>query len=281
MVLFLNRMCQCGLHSVLWSHIGTLYEPPRCRTSQYRGLLFHSQCPSGTILLTRVRWCRTGGFQEQGQCFFIGLSCSIPTMVFYYFSLSLLSVYRLVLCGLGLRTDMVYISLSLSLALPTFLNNNTNNHYYYMQNVKIKHPWILSQINTYNYEFTLGLTSHGNDEYICCPDVKIDPDVFARCHGAEHCQNCESCSNTSNTCSVQIVRISRSFSFLCLTTTRSIANKQMRSNHCRRYPPQLRIYEYEYKKGNICAWKRRYLLFWFQFRLYIKIETQSKYIINS
>ena len=25
-------MCQCGLHAVLWSHIGTL---PRCITSQY------------------------------------------------------------------------------------------------------------------------------------------------------------------------------------------------------------------------------------------------------
>ena len=28
------------------------YAPPRCRTSQYKGLLFPSQCPSGTILLT-------------------------------------------------------------------------------------------------------------------------------------------------------------------------------------------------------------------------------------
>ena len=29
MVLYLDHMCQCGLHAVLWSHIGTL------RTSQY------------------------------------------------------------------------------------------------------------------------------------------------------------------------------------------------------------------------------------------------------
>ena len=28
-----------------------------------------------------ILWCGTGGFQEQGQCFFIGLSCSIPTIV--------------------------------------------------------------------------------------------------------------------------------------------------------------------------------------------------------
>ena len=56
---------------------------------------------------------------------FIGRSCSIPTIVFYYFSLSLLSIYRLVLWGwvFGLIGCM---SLSLSLSLPTFYNNNIN-----------------------------------------------------------------------------------------------------------------------------------------------------------
>ena len=33
-VLYLDRVCQRGLHAVLWSHIGT-YAPPRCRTLQY------------------------------------------------------------------------------------------------------------------------------------------------------------------------------------------------------------------------------------------------------
>ena len=61
--------------------------------------------------LLRIRWCVTGGFQEQGQCFFIGLSCSISTIVSYSFSLSLLSVYWLVLWGWRLRTDTVYIIL--------------------------------------------------------------------------------------------------------------------------------------------------------------------------
>ena len=60
----------------------------------------------------RIRWCGTGGFQEQGQCFFIGLSCSIPNIIFYSFPLSLLSVYSLVLWGWGRRTDRVYITLS-------------------------------------------------------------------------------------------------------------------------------------------------------------------------
>ena len=29
----------------------------------------------------RIRWCGTGGFQEHGQCFFIGLSCSIIIII--------------------------------------------------------------------------------------------------------------------------------------------------------------------------------------------------------
>ena len=81
MVLDLDRMCQRGLHSVLWSPLPKVLwslmhrlaaEP--CSTA---GFLFHSRCPSGTILLTPYRWCGTGRFQEQGQCFFIGQSCSI------------------------------------------------------------------------------------------------------------------------------------------------------------------------------------------------------------
>ena len=55
-----------------------------------------------------LRRCGAGGFKEQGQCFFIGLSCSIPIIVFYYFSISLFPVYRLVLWGWCLRTDRVY-----------------------------------------------------------------------------------------------------------------------------------------------------------------------------
>ena len=62
--------------------------------------------------LPRIRWCGIGGFQELGQCFFIGLSCSILTIVLYHFSLSLLSISGLVLWGWGLRTDRVYITLS-------------------------------------------------------------------------------------------------------------------------------------------------------------------------
>ena len=44
------------------------------------------------------------------------------------FSLSLLSVYRLVLWGWGLRNDRVYITLSQPCTAYIFFNNNNNNN---------------------------------------------------------------------------------------------------------------------------------------------------------
>ena len=75
------------------------------------GLLFLSQCPSGMILLTPCSIVWYWLVSRAGSMFFLGLSCSIPTIVFYYFSISLLPVYRLVLCDWGLRTDSLYITL--------------------------------------------------------------------------------------------------------------------------------------------------------------------------
>ena len=79
------------------------YVPPRCSA----GPLF----PSATIWLTPYSMVWDCGLQEQGQCCFVSLSYSIPTIVFC-FPLSLLSVYMLVLWNLGLWTDRVYITLS-------------------------------------------------------------------------------------------------------------------------------------------------------------------------
>ena len=53
MLLYLNRMCPRGLHAVLWSHIGTLIHRLAAEPCSTAGLLFPSQCPAGTILLTR------------------------------------------------------------------------------------------------------------------------------------------------------------------------------------------------------------------------------------
>ena len=52
MVLYLDHMCQCGLHAVLWSPIGTLMHSLSAEPRSTAGLLFASRCPSGTILLT-------------------------------------------------------------------------------------------------------------------------------------------------------------------------------------------------------------------------------------
>ena len=111
-VLYLDCMCQCGFHVVLWSHIGTLMHRLAAEPCSTAGLLFPSQCPSGTILLTPFSMVWDWQVSRAGSCFFIFLSCSIPTIVFYSFSLSLLSVHGLVLWGWGLRTNRVYITLS-------------------------------------------------------------------------------------------------------------------------------------------------------------------------
>ena len=98
------------------------YAPPRCRTNcSTAGLLFISRCSSGTILLTPYSKVWDLRVSRAGQCFFIGLSCAIPTIVLYSFSLSLLSVYRLVLWGCGLRTDKVY-KLYITLSQPCTAN---------------------------------------------------------------------------------------------------------------------------------------------------------------
>ena len=129
MLLYLDRMCQRGLHAVLWSHIGTLMHRLVAEPCSTAGLLFPSRCPSGTILLTPYSMVWIGGFQQQGQCFFIGLSCSIPTIVFYFFPfLFFLSIGWY--CGAGVFGLIGCIPLSLSLALRNFLNTNINNRCY-------------------------------------------------------------------------------------------------------------------------------------------------------
>ena len=112
MVISLDRMCQRWLHAVLWLHIGTLMHSPTAEPCSTAGLLFPFRCPFGMILLAPFSMVWHWLVSRGGQCFFIGLSCSIPTIVFYSLSLSLLSVYRLVLWGWGLWTDRLYITLS-------------------------------------------------------------------------------------------------------------------------------------------------------------------------
>ena len=113
MVLYLYRMCQRGLHTVLWSHIGTLMHRLAAEPCSTAGLLFPSRCPSGTVLITPYSMVWDWRVSRAGpMLLFWPKLLSIPTIVFYFFSLSLFSVYRLVLWSWGLRTDRVYTTLS-------------------------------------------------------------------------------------------------------------------------------------------------------------------------
>ena len=47
-----DRMCQRGLHAVVWSHIGTLKHRLAAEPCSTAGLLLPSRCSTGTILLT-------------------------------------------------------------------------------------------------------------------------------------------------------------------------------------------------------------------------------------
>ena len=85
------------------------YAPPHSETRSSAGILFSSQCPSGMILHTPCSMVWNWRVSREGPMLFYGLSCSIPTIVFYYIFLSLLPVYRLVLWGWGLLTDRVYM----------------------------------------------------------------------------------------------------------------------------------------------------------------------------
>ena len=125
MVLCLDLMCQCGLHGVLWSHIGTLMHRLAAEPSSTAGLLFPSRCLSGTLLLTPYSMVWDWRVSRAGPML---LYCPKPikTIVFYSFPfLFFLSISWY--CGAGVFGLIGCTSLSLSLALPTFFNNNNNN----------------------------------------------------------------------------------------------------------------------------------------------------------
>ena len=116
MVLSLDRMCQRGLH------IGTLMHSLAAEPCSTAGLLFSCRCPSGTILLALFSMVWDWRVSRAGPMLLYWHKLLYPYyIVFYSLSLSLLSVYRLVLWGWGLgligcisRTDRVQGSPSLA-----------------------------------------------------------------------------------------------------------------------------------------------------------------------
>ena len=111
MVLFLCRMCQCGLHAALSSHIGTLLRLLPAEPCSIAGLLYPCQYPCGTILVTQYSMVWDWRVSRAGPMPFYWPSCSL-TFCLLLFSFSHLSFYGLVLWDWDLRTDMVFIDLS-------------------------------------------------------------------------------------------------------------------------------------------------------------------------
>ena len=127
MVLYLARMCQCWLHAVLWSHIGTLMHRLAAEPCSTAGLLFPSRCLSGTILLTPFSMVWDWRVSRAGSMLLYW-----PKLLYPYHSLQLFFPFLFFLsigwyCGAGVFGLIGCTSLSLSLALPTFFNNNNNN----------------------------------------------------------------------------------------------------------------------------------------------------------
>ena len=88
------------------------YAPLRCRTSQYRRTFIPLSVSCGMILLTPYSMVWDWRVSREGPMLFYWPKMLHPFYNLLLFFLYLLSVYRLVLWGWGLRTDRVYITLS-------------------------------------------------------------------------------------------------------------------------------------------------------------------------
>ena len=90
-------------------------------------ILFLSRCSSGMILLTLYSMVWDWRVSRVGPMLLYWPKLLYPCYSLLYFSVSLLSVYRLVLWGWGLWTDRVYTTLSQP--CTAWLFNNNNNYY--------------------------------------------------------------------------------------------------------------------------------------------------------
>ena len=125
-VLRVYRMCQCGFHVVLWSHIGA-YSPPCCRTSHY-GITFF-------IPISVPLWNDHADPVFDG----VGMAGLRAGKILFYWPELLTPFFTSTVfpfCSLFLYVGMVGLigligceSLSPSLAMPTSFNNNNNKQY--------------------------------------------------------------------------------------------------------------------------------------------------------
>ena len=117
-VLYLCRMRQCGMHSVLWSQIGILMCLHAAKPRSTAGRLFPSQCHCGTILLTLYSMVWDWRAARAWPMLFYWpklLDSFLHSTVFPFLSIGWY-------CGAGVFRLIGCKSLSLSLALPTSFN---------------------------------------------------------------------------------------------------------------------------------------------------------------
>ena len=116
-------------HAVLWSHIGTLMHRLAAEPRSTTLLLFPFWCPSGTILLTPYSMVWDWLVSRAGPMLFYW-----PKLLYPYYCLLLFFPLSSFCLYIGWYCEVFgligCISLSLSLAMPTFFNNNNNNNYY-------------------------------------------------------------------------------------------------------------------------------------------------------
>ena len=109
--IYLCLMCQCGLHTLLLSHIRALMLLLTAEPHSTAGFLFPGQYLCRMILVTMYSMVFDWWVSRAGPMPFYWPHCSLP-FCFLLFSLSLLSFYGLVLCDWGLWTDRVLITFS-------------------------------------------------------------------------------------------------------------------------------------------------------------------------
>ena len=90
------------------------YAPPHCRTLQYSRTFIPFSVSLWNDFLTAYSIVWAWRVARAEAMLFYWPQLPYPTVVFYYFSLSLLSVYRLVLWDWGLSTDKVFGLITLS-----------------------------------------------------------------------------------------------------------------------------------------------------------------------
>ena len=126
---------------------------PRCRALQYSRTFIPFSVSLWNDLGNSVfDGVGLAGFKSRANASLLALAAlSLLCMVFYSFSLSLLSVYCLVLWGwvFGL---IGCTSLSLSLALPTFFNNNGNNNNLPSSSTRFRHSRAAVAVHPLEFE---------------------------------------------------------------------------------------------------------------------------------